>query len=179
MDYKSGIENIYKRMKYIIPVLLLFLTNVNLSAAQKSFKEIYSPDKKIKLSYLNSDENKFSVKVYYKDSIEMLSVADPGIKTDKNGAGELKLIKVSDPESVKEEYRMLTGKKSLCENEGVECKFYFEDENKDKLNLIFRVYNDGVVFRYEFPELKETILNAEKTRYKISTDANKIGRAHV
>ena len=30
------------------------------------------------------------------------------------------------------------------------------------------------MFRYEFPDLKDTILNAEKTRYKISTDANSV-----
>ncbi len=44
---------------------------------------------------------------------------------------------------------------------------------KRKLNIIFRVYNDGIGFRYEFPEqanFKETLIINENTEFNLTED---------
>jgi len=48
-----------------------------------------------------------------------------------------------------------------------------ENDFGRKINLYFRAYDDGVAFRYEFPEqdsLKELIITNEKTQFKLTGD---------
>ena len=50
-------------------------------------------------------------------------------------------------------YDMLAGKRLHCENEANEYQLLIEDRGKRKeergMNIVFRVFNDGVAFRYE------------------------------
>ena len=50
--------------------------------------------------------------------------------------------------NVKEDYRMLTGKRLACSNEGNEYKAMLGKGVK----MVLRLYNDGIAFRYEYPE---------------------------
>lgn len=48
-----------------------------------------------------------------------------------------------------------------------------KSELKRKLNIVFKVYNDGVGFRYEFPEqenLKEVLISEENTEFNLTED---------
>ena len=40
----------------------------------------------------------------------------------------------------------------MRDNAANEVVVSFENPSKAKLNLIIRAYNDGITFRYEFPE---------------------------
>ncbi len=51
-----------------------------------------------------------------------------------------------------EDYEMLTGKRRHCHAEANELTLVFHNANGAKLELILRAYNDGVAFRYRFPE---------------------------
>ena len=50
--------------------------------------------------------------------------------------------------NVKEDYRMLTGKRLVCNNEGNEYVATLEEGVK----MVLRLYNDGITFRYDYPE---------------------------
>src|SRR6185503_828400 len=70
--------------------------------------------------------------------------------------------------SINENYTALHGKKSVCSNAANEVVVYFENPAKAKFNLIIRAYNDGVAFRYAFPENTGTfVVNDESTAYNI------------
>jgi hypothetical protein len=80
----------------------------------------------------------------------------------------LRFLKVNKPRLITEQYTALHGKRSLCSNSANEIRVSFENQDKNKLNLILRAYNDGVTFRYEFPEKGDScIVEDELTSYTI------------
>ena len=50
--------------------------------------------------------------------------------------------------NVKEDYRMLTGKRLVCSNEGNE----YVATQGEGVKMVLRLYNDGIAFRYDYPE---------------------------
>ena len=50
--------------------------------------------------------------------------------------------------NVKEDYRMLTGKRLVCSNEGNE----YVATLGEGVKMVLRLYNDGIAFRYDYPE---------------------------
>ena len=50
--------------------------------------------------------------------------------------------------NVKEDYRMLTGKRLVCNNEGNE----YVATLGEGIKMVLRLYNDGIAFRYDYPE---------------------------
>ena len=50
--------------------------------------------------------------------------------------------------NVKEDYRMLTGKRLGCSNEGKE----YVATLGEGIKMVLRLYNDGIAFRYDYPE---------------------------
>ena len=65
---------------------------------------------------------------------------------------------------VKVDYKMISGKRSHCTNEANEYRVTL-DKNT---TLVWRLYNDGVAFRYELTALKGDTIPEEVTSYKIS-----------
>ena len=49
---------------------------------------------------------------------------------------------------VKDDYRMLTGKRLVCSNEGNE----YVASLGEGIKMVLRLYNDGIAFRYDYPE---------------------------
>src|SRR5690606_13232480 len=74
------------------------------------------------------------------------------IRDDQEFSNQLKLTKVNKPLLINEKYFALHGKRAKCSNSANEIVVSFENPDKTKLNLIIRAYNDGMAFRYEFPE---------------------------
>ncbi len=62
---------------------------------------------------------------------------------------------------------MITGKRKNCENFGTEKIFSYKNSNSQPLDIVFRVYNDGVAFRYDFPNQSDSLVNitSEATTY--------------
>lgn len=86
-------------------------------------------------------------------NIEIIPEIALGLKrNDQDFSGELKLLKTGKPILINESYTALHGKRSQCSNQANEVTFFFENPSKAKMNLIVRLYNDGLAFRYEFPE---------------------------
>ncbi len=74
------------------------------------------------------------------------------------GYGDTKTLKAGKARSVKDDYMMLTGKRLHCTNEANE---YLLPLNK-KVRMAFRLYNDGIAFRYEGMPA-----GSEQTAYRI------------
>jgi len=88
---------------------------------------------------------------------EVIPQIDLGLsRSDQDFSKDLKFLKASKPLFISENYTAIIGKRSQCSNQANEVVVSFENPSKAKMNLIVRVYNDGVAFRYEFPEKEGT-----------------------
>lgn len=76
-------------------------------------------------------------------------------RDDQLFSGNLKFTKETK-KSVRESYNLLVGKRLNCENTANELILTFENSSGAKMDLIFRAYEDGVAFRYHFPENDNT-----------------------
>lgn len=83
------------------------------------------------------------------------------IKTTTNSVDETWNMPWGEQETVRNQYNELT------------VELQEKDALQRKLNLVFKVYNDGIGFRYEFPEqkhLKEVIITDENTEFQLTGD---------
>jgi alpha-glucosidase len=134
-----------------------------------------SPNKKINVALhgrQNSDMGEWYLKVSRSDNgkiCEVIPQISLGLtRSDQDFSKDLKFLKTGKPFLISEKYTVLHGKRSNCSNSANEMVVNFENTGKAKLNLIIRAYNDGVAFRYEFPEKEGTfVVKDELTSYTI------------
>lgn len=151
-------------------LIFSFLINFCFLTAQK----LVSPNEKIKVELKTSKEKKDRVyfKISYKNKEtyrEVLPESRLGILQSNARfdslvfTGESKVVKIHD------DYKMICGKRAHCENFGQEKKFSFKNKNNQKLDIVFRVYNNGVAFQYVFSNQSEKKVNIteELTTYVI------------
>lgn len=77
----------------------------------------------------------------------------------------LVLKKVSGKTKVVDDYEMITGKRRHCHNEAVERTYTFENPDGAKLDVVVRLYNDGLAVRYVVPDGIE--VTEDRTVYTI------------
>jgi len=136
---------------------------------------VQSPNQKITIALFNPQNaatGDWALKVSYGTNgkvSEAIPQIDLGItRSDQDFSKDLKFLKAGKQTSINENYTALHGKKSVCSNAANEVVVYFENPAKAKFNLIIRAYNDGVAFRYAFPENTGTfVVNDESTAYNI------------
>ncbi len=82
---------------------------------------------------------------------------------------ELTVDAVSELKEVSGNYSMLHGKKKEISYRANERVFHLSHSSGEKMDLIFRVFDDGVAFRYHFPDRSETIhqISEEKTSFHL------------
>lgn len=160
-------------MKSTVVSVVLFALSTCSAFAQKL--TVQSPNQKIRVALFNSQNNDVGVwylTTSYSDNVKT-SVVVPRIdlglsRSDQDFSRELKFLKAGKPLLISEQYTVPHGKKSVCSNSANEVTVSFENPSKAKLNIIIRAYNDGVTFRYEFPEKKGTFeIKDELTAYSI------------
>jgi alpha-glucosidase len=96
------------------------------------------------------------------------------LRSDQDFSRGLLFLRSSKATLMTERYSALHGKRSLCTNAANEVVVSFENAQKAKLNLILRAYNDGVAFRYEFPEKGGScVVKDELTSYVIPSAARR------
>ena len=140
---------------------------------------LQSPNQRIEAALFAMDasnKGEWYLKVSYsanKNTSEILPKVSFGLsRNDQDFSKELIFLKASKPRIVKEHYALPFGKKSVRENTANEVTISFENPSKAKLNLIVRAYNDGLTFRYEFPEKKGSYsIKDEFTSYQIPKES--------
>lgn len=159
--------------KHVLVLSLLLGVPISLPAQKV---DLVSPNKNIKIELgienLTSGygEACFNVKYIHKEkSLPLFSSIKLGLQTDqRNWFQNLKLRTVSSQRHVVSDYRMLTGKRSHCQNQGTEQTFTFENKEGQTLDVILRAYNDGVAFKYHLKALKGENITAEFTTYPLT-----------
>jgi hypothetical protein len=166
-------------MKQIIFAAVFFSLSALPSIAQKV--TVQSPNKKISaelFSKQNADLGEWYIKASY-NSNGKISEAVPRIdlglsRIDQDFSKDLKFLKAGKPLLINEEYTVLHGKKSVCKNSANEVVVSFENPSKAKFNIIIRAYNDGIAFRYEFPEKGGSfVVKDELTSYSFPKETSR------
>ena len=142
---------------------------------------VESPDASLKATiFLDnpSDDSQggklfYQVEVKSEDGYKMVLKPSPlGLKTDREDlANQLEFFKKSDIKRIDEEYEMLSGKQRICHNFTNETTFTFTNPVGAPLILKFRVYNDGIAFRYELPGEGKRTIEKEETGFSIPASA--------
>jgi len=151
------------RHNIVLISLLSFLT-MYIKAQDNS---VSSPDGKIVAKVFLDDQNNAKFDILLND-IEVLKGCGLGlVREDMDFSDNLAIVSISDIEKVSDSYALLHGKKKDANYKANKRVYHLQNKNEAKLDLIFQVSDDGVAFRYYFPDESENIMTIleEKTSY--------------
>ncbi len=158
-------------MRLIIIYILYFFTI--LCNAQSEF----SPNKNIELQFLLAEDGTPQYQIKYKNK-DIIEKSNLGIELsdNKHFINNFEIINV-EKSTFNETWKPVLGEVSEIMNNYNQLKIELnQKDTQRKLNIIFKIYNEGVAFRYEFPlqeNLKYFIITNEKTQFKL-TDNHKV-----
>src|SRR5688572_11018252 len=146
-----------------LTLLLSFFFGCNLFCFGQSYT-ISSPDKNI-LVTCNAEKAVYSIS-YKGQSITQDSKLGV-IREDEDFSKDLKVIKASAPTVVRDNYTMVNAKKKNITYVAIQRIIETQTPSGKKMNIVFRVSNDGVAFRYKFPEKTTDVkkISAEVTSF--------------
>lgn len=159
-------------MKIKLLTLCLFIVCVSCDVESAQTE---SPDGNIAVNFGLSSKGQFYYTVVFKDK-KVIDTSYVGF--DFKGIPSMEkgfTAKVNKPVEVDEIWEMPWGEQENVLNHYNEVKVALteRDDLQRKVNVIFRVYNDGIGFRYEFPEqanLKEVFITNENTEFNLTED---------
>ncbi|WP_298137455.1 glycoside hydrolase family 97 protein [Flavobacterium sp.] len=153
-------------MKYkLTTILLLFIAFLNAQNTQ-------SPSKNISLDFKLSSDGIPSYTLAYKNKPIILQ-SDLGIKLKETNSLDANFrIENIDRKSVNETWQPVLGEQLNIKNNYNEMTVSLSQLSSNrKLNIIFRVFDEGVAFRYEFPKqpsLNYFIISDEKSQFNLT-----------
>lgn len=155
----------------------VILVGVILSSCHAGPLDIISPTGILKVTVEPTETNAYDEVVFTVDykGKQILSQAQLGLETNaQKFKGDLKLKSVSGVKRVTDDYKMITGKRSHCINEASERVYSFENEKRQIVDITFRVYDDGIAFKYGINAVggEEHIIN-EYTAYNVPQGAKR------
>ena len=143
--------------------ILCFLFSFILKA-----QEIASPSKNINLNFKLSAEGKPSYSVFYKNKL-VIKQSNLGIKLKNLPALDQDfVIQNQEIKHLNESWSPVLGEQAIIENSYNQITYsLIQKITGRKLNIIFKIYNEGIAFKYEFP--KQVNLNYFVISDEIST----------
>lgn len=165
-----------KKYSYLFKCLILFFFIQSCNNKNEDYWDITSPDKKIKITIkkeLDSILSKLNYTVSYKENESYKTIIKPsrlGIESDENKFVEdLKFIKSKSLYKQDIKYSMKSGSKNIYTNQYNELNLSFKNNKNNTINIIFRAFNNGVAFCYNFPKnTKDTIkITKEHSSFKL------------
>lgn len=164
--------NLYRHILFSCFILLSGIIE-----AHSQTVSVHSPNQKIEVLLVkrggaNTGQGAWALKVAYVSDnkpADIIPKIDLGLlRSDQDFSNNLTFLNASKPVLINEKYTAIHGKKSICTNTGNEVTVHFQNTGKVKLNVIIRAYNDGVAFRYEFPDKNGSYtIKDELTSYTI------------
>jgi hypothetical protein len=158
-------------MKHLLFLFMAFMINTAYS------QNIQSPSKKIAVDFKLTTSGQPSYSVNYNNK-PVISESTLGIKLkDKPSLDANFEIETSKNSSFNESWKPILGEQASIVNHYNELTVsLIQKGTQIKMNLIFRVFDEGVAFRYDFPKQKELnyfIISDEVSQFNL-TDNNKV-----
>ncbi|MEM9678955.1 MAG: glycoside hydrolase family 97 N-terminal domain-containing protein, partial [Bacteroidota bacterium] len=159
-----------KNMLFILAFISLSCSSPNVD----SF-DVASPDESIHISFsLNSKGQPFYIVEF--NNQKVIDTSYLGFEfIDKPPLGKDLEVTISSTSESNETWQMPWGEQLNVVNHYNELKIELKETTalNRKFNVIFRVYNDGLGFRYEFPEQQgwtEALIVDEHTEFNLTED---------
>ncbi len=131
------------------PLILLWLCTLGACSLKSDFS-VSSPDGQI-TAMLMFDKQKGTLNyTVMSQGKEIVSASPIGIHTNQGDFRSGLTLKESSSKTIDETYSLPQGKVSSYRNHANEETLEFIKEGQ-KINILFRVYNDGVAFRFHIP----------------------------
>jgi len=156
-------------MKKLLSILFVF------TAFIMQAQQVSSPDKNVKLTFKLSPAGEPTYELSYKNK--------PVIKTSKLGIDTKDVapmlagftVDIAETSSFDETWQPVWGEEKSIRNNYNELLVTLsqKDQKGRYIRIRFRVFNDGLGFRYEFPEQKELsyfIIKEERTQFALAGD---------
>lgn len=166
---------------------IIVLCGIAATATGQDTWRLASPDGQVTLTVRladlggTADYPAGKVRLYYAvrhgaeaDAVTVVDWSPLGIvRDDTSFLDDLRFIKADDPRTVRDEYTMITGKRKDCLDVGREQVLHFATAAGARLELVLRAYDEGVAFRYRFPETDATVrrVTNEATGFAIPAGA--------
>ena len=154
-------------------LLVLVFSLSTLLACSVASSGVSSPDENIKVNFHLNEIGKFFYTITYKDKA-IIDTSFVGFELiDAPNLTKGFIAKVRKPEEVNETWQMPWGEQLNVVNHYNEVLVELQERDslQRKINLVFRVFNDGVGFRYEFleqPNLKTVFIKEEHTEFNLT-----------
>jgi len=141
------------RIKLLLILLISTFVNSALCKESYTFK---SPNTKISVNFWLTDTGEPVYSISHSESIILKQSKLGIIRSDCDFSTNLNLDSVSSMSVVSDNYTLLHGKRLNCHYTGNKRVVYLKNANSRSIEIIFQVSNDGVAFRYYFPEKTDT-----------------------
>ena len=164
----------YLKMKYF-KITIVLVSIIFFSCSKGNEITVTSPDTTIQVEFLLSKNGTPTYNVTYKnEAVIKTSTLGFDLKDQPSLAFNFKLLN-STVDSFSEVWEMPWGEQKEVENTYNSLKIELQEtsELKRKLNIVFKIYDDGLGFRYEFPEqknLSEVFITEENTQFNLAGD---------
>lgn len=134
---------------------------------------VLSPDKTLSAELVVTDSGTLACVMKRNGSLVLQKITLGLIREDGDFSRAMLLVGESTTEPVKDAYKMLHGKKKEITYEANRRTFHLENDKRQRLDIVFQVSNDGVAFRYVFPDSDAVVkhMKAELTSFQFSDSA--------
>jgi len=137
-------------------------------------QNVTSPNNKITVNFkLDNTGKPFYWVSYNQKAIVKESSLGFLLKDLPSFDSDFELIK-QENKSVDESWKPVLGEQSIIQNKYNQVTYFLHQKASDRfLNITFKVYDEGVAFRYEFPPQKNLnyfIVSDEKTQFNLAGD---------
>lgn len=141
---------------------IVALTAMLFSSCKKSM-EFSSPDGQLSLVPSVLHDGSLSINIFHRDGVSF-EVSSLKLLTDDSV--HVTLTSVSDVVAISDDYMMVAGKRLHCSNSANERIFSFVDSKGCTQQVVVRVYNDGIAYRYVLPQ--GGVVNGETSLFKMN-----------
>ncbi len=166
----------FKKIKIGQTTLLFFIFFISINGVKtQTTYTIYSPDQRLKLEIHRDITGTIQYEVAFKGN-KVIKPSSFGFKLNKPLAEINKFTILHSDTSAHDEYwQPVWGEVSKIRNQYNQIKLQLQDIKKTGIliNVVYVVYNDGVAFRYEFPNQpnnKHFIIQEEETQFALTSD---------
>ena len=139
---------------FILIAVVLLLSQITFS--YKVGNRVQSPNDVISV-VLNMTKGTPVFDIYYHGKSVILNNRLGLIRQDADFSRNLRLVSVSPVEKIEDNYSLVQGKKNECSYLANRRVYHLKNSNGKRIDVIFQVSNDGVAFRYYFPEKSDDI----------------------
>lgn len=169
---------VFKKLLYLAKLIFMkriSLFGLLLVGLQLSAQSIQSPSKEITLKFSLSTDGKPTYEVLYKNK-PIVKASSLGIKLKEGGdlTSGFSIDSVSGGNNIDKSWQPVLGEQSTIRNIYSERIFALSQKSTGrKMNVIFRVFDEGVAFKYDFPKqskLNYFIISDEASEFNLPGD---------